>query len=113
MTDLVKAIRGRLASGYIQGAIGGKIFGTPPVEDVLSLLNEVERLLQEYGRVVDKFDDCRAALARRVEDDTGTIPHPPDDDSRDWHAWLIEQSDKAIDQSSDSGHSTHRGDSDA
>ena len=57
---------------------------------------EIKRLRKDYGQVVKKFDDCRAALARRVEDDTGRLPHPLDDDSRDWHTWLIEQSDKAI-----------------
>ena len=69
-------------------------------EALRSAADEIERLTQDYCQVVDKFDDCRAALARRVEKDTGKIPHPPDDDSRDWHTWLIEESDKAIDQSS-------------
>ncbi len=47
--------------------------------------------VEEYSRVVDKFDACRAALARRYKADTGEEPNPPDGV---WHEWLIEQSDK-------------------
>ncbi len=47
----------------------------------------------DYLRVVNKFDMCRAALARRYKADTGKEPTPPDDDNRAWHEWLIEQSD--------------------
>lgn len=48
-----------------------------------------------YGKAVDKFDDCRAALARRVEKDTGQHA-PPDDYVGEWHEWLILQSDQAL-----------------
>lgn len=46
-----------------------------------------------YEAVVEKFDACRAALARRYKSDTGREPNPPEGDKRPWHEWLIEQSD--------------------
>ena len=51
---------------------------------------------KNYGQTVDKFDACRAALARRVEQDTGKLPHPPDNNIQEWHEWLIEQSDSSL-----------------
>lgn len=57
---------------------------------------EIARLRKDYGQVVKKLYECRAALTRRVENDIGEIPYQPVNDSRDWNTWLIEQSDKAI-----------------
>jgi len=60
---------------------------------VEALRQRVAELGKDYGNAVDKFDACRAALARRVKQDTGALPHPPDSNTQEWHEWLIEQSD--------------------
>ncbi|KKK65492.1 hypothetical protein LCGC14_2973590 [marine sediment metagenome] len=60
---------------------------------VEALRQRVAELGKDYGNAVDKFDACRAALARRVKQDTGALPHPPDSNIQEWHEWLIEQSD--------------------
>ena len=46
----------------------------------------------EYGRLVEKFDDCRAALARAVER-LGGRPTPPDGSTMPWHDFLIAELD--------------------
>ena len=48
----------------------------------------------DYLQAVDKFDACRAALARRYKADTGEEPTPPDNEPGEWHEWLIKQSDR-------------------
>lgn len=53
---------------------------------------ERDEARDDYGRVSNKFDECRAALARRYERDTGKNAFDCPDDKL-WHAWLIEQSD--------------------
>jgi len=63
-------------------------------ERALDAEARVVELGKDYGQAVDKFDECRAALARRVEQDTGKLPHPPDSNTQEWREWLIGRSDK-------------------
>ena len=65
---------------------------TQGAEQINGLLAAVEALRARVDELLTKFDDCRAALARRVEQDTG-LHAPPDSNTQEWHEWLIEQSD--------------------
>ncbi len=47
----------------------------------------------EYPRLVEKFDACRAALARRLEADGVDVCQ---DCEGEWHKFLIEQSDAML-----------------
>jgi len=43
----------------------------------------------DYSGAVEKFDDCRGALACVYKTLTGEEPVPPDDWHGEWHQWLI------------------------
>jgi len=51
---------------------------------------------RDYDQLLTKFDNCRAALARRFKARTAQEPHPPDD-KQTWHDWLIAESDSEND----------------
>ena len=54
-----------------------------------------EKLLEDYERLVVKFDATRGALARAVEHLGGKV-NPPDDIQYEWFDWLILEADRAI-----------------
>ena len=60
-------------------------------------LTERDKLRADYEGAVYKFDACRGALAT-VLDICGAKPNEmPEEDSRAWHEWLIDQATTAVD----------------
>ena len=57
---------------------------------IVELIGAKDAANKDYGSVVSKFDECRAALARVVED-RGLETTPPDEYKGSWHEWLISQ----------------------
>lgn len=65
----------------------------PTLDDPRLPMAEVEKARADYLKCVEKFDDCRACLARVVESLGGQV-NSPDDYTGTWHEWLIENAGK-------------------
>lgn len=66
-------------------------------EAVEEALENSESTLRIY-ELVNKFDNCRAALAYVYMKLTGNEPTPPDDYEGDWHEWLIQEVEKLVEK---------------
>lgn len=65
----------------------------PTLDDSRLPMAEAGRARTDYLQCVEKFDDCRACLARVVEALGGQV-NPPDEYEGAWHEWLIEHAGK-------------------
>ena len=64
----------------------------------IELEAENKGLSKSYSGAVSKFDDCRTALARAVEQ-LGSDPTDAPED-KDWHEYLIEELDRLLEKHS-------------
>ena len=67
-------------------------------KEVKRLEAENKGLSKSYSGAVSKFDDCRTALARAVEQ-LGSDPTDAPED-KDWHEYLIEELDRLLEKHS-------------
>lgn len=66
----------------------------------LALVKDLKKRLREsnkdYSDMVDKFDECRAALAYVYDKITGKNPIHPEDNEQAWHDWIIQELERVL-----------------